>query len=72
MNDEVVRVEELTKDFGALRALDRLSLTIPRGTIYGLVGPNGSGKSTLIKILTGLLRPTSGQATLFGKTAGTV
>lgn len=72
MNDEVVRVEELTKDFGALRALDRLSLAIPRGTIYGLVGPNGSGKSTLIKILTGLLRPTSGQATLFGKPAGAV
>jgi ABC-2 type transport system ATP-binding protein len=70
VNEHVVEVEDLTKDFGPLRALDRLTLRIPRGTIYGLVGPNGSGKSTLIKILTGLLRPNGGQAKLFGQPAG--
>jgi ABC-2 type transport system ATP-binding protein len=55
-----VEVAGLVKQFGAVRALDGLSITIPRGIIYGLLGPNGSGKTTLIRALIGLVRPTSG------------
>jgi len=51
---------ELTKDFAGLRAVDRVSLTVSRGEILGLIGPNGSGKTTLINLMTGLLRITSG------------
>jgi ABC-type multidrug transport system ATPase subunit len=54
--------EHITHDFGSVRALDDVTLSIPRGEIFGLLGPNGSGKSTLIRVLCGLLRPTSGTA----------
>ena len=57
---------ELSKRFDHLLALDRLTLNIERGTIFGLLGPNGAGKSTTIKILTTLLDATSGQATVAG------
>ena len=56
----MIRVQELTKSFGAFRALDHISLTIPEGSVYGLVGPNGAGKSTLIRHVTGVYRPDSG------------
>src|SRR5262245_28720680 len=62
----VVETRELTKKYGRLVALDRLSLTVERGQILGLVGPNGAGKTTTIKILVGLARPTSGSATIAG------
>jgi ABC-2 type transport system ATP-binding protein len=52
----------LTKCYGELVAVDRLDLTIPRGELFGFLGPNGAGKTTTIKILTGLLRPSSGSA----------
>jgi ABC-2 type transport system ATP-binding protein len=62
----VVVIEGLTKRYGDLTALEDLSLTIPAGQILGLIGPNGAGKTTAIKILVGLLRPSSGTAHIAG------
>jgi len=68
----VLRLEELTKEFatgflgrGRHRALDGLSLELARGEVFGLLGPNGAGKSTALKLVTGLLWPTSGRVTMF-------
>jgi len=66
MNEPVVVTQELTKKYGELTALDRLSITLHRGQILGFIGPNGAGKTTTIKILVGLARPTSGQARIAG------
>jgi len=62
----VVETRGLTRAFGPLVAIDKLTLSIPRGGVVGLVGPNGSGKSTLIRMLLGLIRPTGGSAEVLG------
>ena len=58
--------KDLTRKFGALTAVDRVDLEIPRARIYGFLGPNGSGKSTTIRMLCGLLKPTSGSVNVLG------
>jgi len=63
----VIQLHRITKNFGDFTAVDDLSLVINKGEIYGLLGPNGSGKTTTIKMLCGLLTPTSGQATILGR-----
>jgi ABC-2 type transport system ATP-binding protein len=60
------------KTFGAVKALDALSLRIPKGGVYGILGPNGAGKSTLFRIVLGLVRPTTGEARLLGAAAGDI
>ena len=65
-NNHAVEAVELTKKFGDFTAVDRVSFTIDRGTIFGFLGPNGAGKTTTIRMLLGLLRPTSGAATVLG------
>jgi ABC-2 type transport system ATP-binding protein len=62
----VVQVLALTRKFAELTAVDRVTFTINKGEIFGLIGPNGAGKSTLIKMLTTLLPPTAGSATIAG------
>jgi ABC-2 type transport system ATP-binding protein len=62
----VVATTELTRRFGSITALDRLTVQLPASGVIGLVGPNGSGKSTLIRILLGLIRPTTGSAMVLG------
>ncbi len=63
----VVTTSALTRRFGSITALDAVTLDLPPGGVIGLVGPNGSGKSTLIRTLLGLIRPTSGDATVLGQ-----
>ena len=62
-----IEIRNLTKDFGNLRAVDNLSLAVPRGKLFGFLGPNGAGKSTTIGCLTGLLDPTAGRIELLGE-----
>jgi ABC-2 type transport system ATP-binding protein len=61
----VIRLDDVTKRFGSVTALQNLDLTVHDGEIYGFLGPNGSGKSTTINLLLDFIRPTSGRATLF-------
>lgn len=65
--DAAVEIRDLGKTFGATRALDGLSLTVPTGQVTGFLGPNGAGKSTTIRVLLGLLRASSGSARVLGK-----
>jgi branched-chain amino acid transport system ATP-binding protein len=62
----LLTVDNLTKAFGGVRAVDRCSLTVHGGTITGLIGPNGAGKTTLFNLLTGFHRPDSGRITFRG------
>ncbi|MGF1448798.1 MAG: ABC transporter ATP-binding protein [Opitutales bacterium] len=73
MSTPAVEIHELTKDFSIglrgvrLRAVEKLSLDVPEGSIFGLLGPNGSGKSTTLKVILGLLEPTEGRCRIFGE-----
>ncbi len=62
MSDVAVKIEDLVKTFGSFTAVDHVSLEVHKGEIFGFLGPNGAGKSTTIRILCGLLSPTSGKA----------
>ena len=63
----MLEMKNVTKAFGAFKALDDLSLHVPKGCVYGLVGPNGAGKTTAIRHLTGIYRPDSGTVTVDGQ-----
>ena len=60
----MLELKNITKTFDGFKALDDLSMTVPRGAVYGLVGPNGAGKSTAIRLMTGIYRPDSGTVTM--------
>jgi ABC-2 type transport system ATP-binding protein len=66
MPEPVIRTENLTRNFGAVRAVDALSLEVPKGSVFGFLGPNGSGKTTTIRMLLGLVEPSSGRARVLG------
>ena len=63
----MLNVQNVTKTFGNVKALDGLSLAVPKGSVYGLIGPNGAGKSTAIRAITGVYQPDSGSVTLDGQ-----
>ena len=63
----MLELKNITKTFGDFKALDDLSMTVPKGTVYGLVGPNGAGKSTAIRCMVGVYRPDSGSVTMDGE-----
>ncbi len=65
-NDPPIEIQGVTRQFAHKRALDNVSLTVPRGVVFGLVGENGAGKTTLIKHILGLLRPQTGSVRVFG------
>jgi ABC-2 type transport system ATP-binding protein len=70
MTDPIVRARSLTKRYGsgakAHVAVDAVSMTVHRGEVYGFLGPNGAGKTTTLRMLVGLVRPTSGDALVLG------
>lgn len=66
MDGFAIRAERVTRDFGAVRALDELSLEVPKGIVFGFLGPNGAGKTTAIRVFLGLIEPTSGRAEVLG------
>ena len=70
--DWVIETQGLTKQYGSIRAVDQLSLQVPRGGVFALLGPNGSGKTTTMGILLGLIKATSGSIRLFGESIGGV
>ena len=63
----MITLQNVTKTFGSFKALDELSLHVPKGAVYGLVGPNGAGKSTAIRHITGVYRPDSGKIAIDGE-----
>ena len=66
MSEQVIVLNGLTKNYGKHRGINNLSFTVNKGEIFGFIGPNGAGKSTTIRTLMGLIRPTGGNATIFG------
>jgi ABC-type multidrug transport system ATPase subunit len=70
MDDFAIDTQRLTKKYGNLVAVDRLTLRVARGEVYGFLGPNGAGKTTTLRMLMGLVRPTAGTATVLGERPG--
>lgn len=70
--EAVIETNGLSKTYGSVTALDRLTLSIPKGGVYGVLGPNGAGKSTLFRILLGLIQPSQGTARVMGGAVGEV
>jgi ABC-2 type transport system ATP-binding protein len=66
MSEPIIHTEHLSRSFGAVKAVDDLSLEIPAGIVFGFLGPNGAGKTTTIHLLLGLLEPSQGQARVLG------
>lgn len=65
--DKVLEIEGLTKQFGAVKALDGLCLSLPKGCVFGFLGRNGAGKTTTLRLITGLARPTAGSVAVCGE-----
>lgn len=65
----MLEMENVTKKFGSFTALDNVNLSLKQGEILGFIGPNGAGKTTTLRILLGILKATSGRASIFGKDA---
>jgi len=65
-SNNVIEISGLSKSFGNVQALKSIDLHVPRNSIFGFLGPNGAGKTTIMKILLGLMRPTSGSGAIFG------
>ncbi|HSF04014.1 MAG TPA: ATP-binding cassette domain-containing protein, partial [Solirubrobacterales bacterium] len=63
----LLRIDGLTRDFGALRAVDGVGLAVEAGSLHSIIGPNGAGKTTLFNLITGLLKPDSGTVELDGE-----
>jgi ABC-2 type transport system ATP-binding protein len=72
MTSHAIETISLSKDYGDRRGCRDVTLTIRQGEAFGFLGPNGAGKSTIVKMLTGLIKPTSGKAQLFGHASGTI
>ena len=66
MSEPMIQTQQLTKNYGELKAVDQLDITVNKGEIVGFLGPNGSGKTTTLLMLMGLSIPTSGNATVGG------
>jgi len=62
-----IEIDALTKRYGARRGIENVTFSVPAGTMFGFIGPNGAGKTTTIRLLLGLIFPTSGAARLFGR-----
>ncbi len=67
MTDTIIEAKGLTRDFGGLRAVDRVNLRVRAGSVHAIIGPNGAGKTTLFNLLSGYLKPTAGQVLLRGQ-----
>jgi ABC-2 type transport system ATP-binding protein len=67
MDSSVIRVNNLSKDFGEIKAVNNVSFVVQQGEIFGFLGPNGAGKTTTIRMMTGVLKPTLGKIEIYGK-----
>lgn len=68
--EEILSIQNLSKNYGKIKAVDDLSFTVEKGTVYGILGPNGSGKTTTLAVITGVLHPANGSYQWFGNKPG--